>query len=216
MPRTIPSVKSPRRKWTDIAEAMLLQNSLPTRRWIPTSPKTTKRRRDGTMKNRTPLRAEVAVMPSRMNAFSACRRTSPQKSGEMETRISPEVWCSATRIASSIRRVSIDLTSFAVLQNTNVPSPGAGSASATGAAPATREATTSTSTSAAPETTASATRKHRRKHEQGKGGVGDQKNHRSDRDQRKESDLQRACLPWRLALPIIGLGPRVIPAAPDP
>ncbi len=45
MPRTIPSVKSPRRKWSDIAEAMLLQNSLPTRRWIPSSPKTTKRRR---------------------------------------------------------------------------------------------------------------------------------------------------------------------------
>src|SRR6266849_691026 len=213
MPRTIPSVKSPRRKWSDIAEAMALQNSLPTWRWIPSSPRTTKRRRDGTMKKRTPLRADVAVMPSRRNAFSACLRTSPQNSGEIETRISPEVWCSAARIASSIRRVSIDFTSFAVLQNTNVPSPGAGGASATGAAPATRESTTSTA--AAPETSASATGKHRRKHEQSKGGVGDQKDQRSDRDQREESDLQRTCLPWRRALPVVGRRPRVVTAAPD-
>src|SRR6266851_671600 len=185
---------------------MPLQNSLPTWRWIPSSPRTTKRRRDGTMKKRTPLRADVAVMPSRRNAFSACLRTSPQNSGEIETRISPEVWCSAARIASSIRRVSIDFTSFAVLQNTNVPSPG------TGAAPATRESTTTTT---APETTASATRKHRRKHEQGKGGVGDQEDQRADRDQSKESDLQRACLPWRRALPVVGRDPRVIATARD-
>src|SRR6516164_8510307 len=69
------------------------------------------------MKNKTPLRPFVAVMPRRWNAFSASRRTLPQKSGAIETRISPEVRCSAALIASSMRRASIDLTSFLVLQN---------------------------------------------------------------------------------------------------
>src|SRR5215813_1381650 len=66
------------------------------------------------MKKRIPFRAWVWAIPRRSNALSACRRTSPQNKGAIETRISPDVLCSAARIASSIRRESIDFKSFLV------------------------------------------------------------------------------------------------------
>src|SRR4030042_1997682 len=60
-----------------MAAAIPSQNSCPTLAWIPSSPRTTKRFRAGTMKKRIPFRRRVFAMPRRRKARSASGRTRP-------------------------------------------------------------------------------------------------------------------------------------------
>ena len=65
------------------------------------------------MKKRTPFRWAVRSIPMREKARSAVLRTSPQKKVETETRISPEVWRSASSMARLTASASMSFLSFA-------------------------------------------------------------------------------------------------------